>query len=61
MSSAFADNTENRNSVQKTCVQNIKSVVMNGVFESILVAILTPAVFFASVLLASQAALEKNS
>jgi len=34
----------NRNSVQDTCVHNIKSIVIDGVCESMLVAILTPAV-----------------
>jgi len=43
MSSAFP---ENRNSVQKACIQKIKSVVVtDGVCESMLVAILTPAAF----------------
>jgi len=37
---------QNRNSARNTCVQNIKSIVaMNGVCESMLVAILTPAAF----------------
>jgi len=53
MSSDFA---QNRNSLWKACAQKIKGiVVMDGACESVLAAILTPAVFFASALLANQA------